>query len=122
MADSWERGNRRNGGSWGGAAGTEDMLEAENNRLQDGLAGKVSQIKMLAMDIDNEAKEQNRYLDGMGGDFESNVGLLGGTIKRFDTMLSSGRGNRRLMCYLIGIVVIIFFFAYFLIERVTKHS
>ncbi|XP_071816471.1 BET1-like protein [Apostichopus japonicus] len=122
MADSWDRGTRRNGGgSWGGAAGTEDMLEAENNRLQDGLASKVTQIKMLAMDIDSEAKEQNRYMDGMGSDFDSNVGLLGGTIKRFDTMLSSGRGNRKMMCYLIGVIILIFFVAYFLIGRVTRH-
>ncbi|XP_033646440.1 BET1-like protein [Asterias rubens] len=111
-------GRTRNGR--GGASGTEDMLEAENNRLQDGLSSKVSTLKSLALDIEGETRDQNRYLEGMDGDFDSSAGLLGGTIKRFDGMLSSGRHNRRLMCYLIAIIVAIFILAYFLMTRVTR--
>ncbi|XP_072045476.1 BET1-like protein [Amphiura filiformis] len=118
MAD---RGSRRNGwGNGGGAAGTEDMLESENNRLSQGLAAKVSTLKSLAMDIDEETKNQNVYLDGMGDDFQGTEGLLGGTVRRFDTMLGTGRQNRKLMCYLILFIVLIFILAYFLVGRVTR--
>ncbi|XP_022099518.1 BET1-like protein [Acanthaster planci] len=114
-----DRGGRPRNGR-GGAASTEDMLEAENNRLQEGLSSKVSTLKSLALDIEGETKDQNRYLDSMDGDFDSSAGLLGGTIKRFDTMLGAGRNNRRLMCYLIAIIVGIFILAYFLMTRVTR--
>ena len=55
-----------------------------------------------------------------GDDFEGTHGLLGGTIKRFDNMLGSNRHNRKLMCYLIAFVVLIFILAYFLMARVTR--
>jgi len=40
-------------------------LETENNRMVDDLAAKVSRLKGIAIDIENESKQQNKYLDGM---------------------------------------------------------
>ncbi|XP_041258158.1 BET1-like protein isoform X2 [Onychostruthus taczanowskii] len=44
----------------------EDLLDVENKRMADSLASKVTRLKSLALDIDKDAEEQNRYLDGMG--------------------------------------------------------
>nr|XP_054756820.1 BET1-like protein [Lytechinus pictus] len=100
---------------------TEDMLEAENDRMTLGLAAKVSTLKSLAKDMENDTNDQNVYLDGMGDDFSSSEGLLSGTVKRLDGMLSSGRGNRKLMCYMIVGIVLLVVFAYLLLSRVTGH-
>ncbi|XP_071511476.1 BET1-like protein [Diadema antillarum] len=125
MSD-WDWGARTNGARGGGGGGgggmtTEDMLEAENDRMTQGLAAKVSTLKSIAMDIEDDTKEQNQYLDGMGSDFDSSQGLLSGTVKRLDGMLSSGRGNRKLMCYMVVGIVLLFVFAYVLLSRVTNH-
>ncbi|XP_027552057.1 BET1-like protein isoform X2 [Neopelma chrysocephalum] len=45
----------------------EDLLDVENKRMADSLASKVTRLKSLALDIDKDAEEQNRYLDGMLG-------------------------------------------------------
>ncbi|KAF5908273.1 BET1-like protein, partial [Clarias magur] len=55
MADHWNRGH----------GAVDDMLDAENKRMAENLASKVSRLKSLAYDIDKEADEQNSYLDGM---------------------------------------------------------
>uniref|UniRef100_A0A8B9DJZ7 BET1-like protein n=1 Tax=Anser cygnoides TaxID=8845 RepID=A0A8B9DJZ7_ANSCY len=88
--------------SWGrfsqNGSGVEDMLDVENKRMADSLANKVTRLKSLALDIDKDAEEQNRYLDGMDSDFMSVTGLLTGSVKRFSTMTRSGRDNRKLLC------------------------
>ncbi|KAL6474570.1 hypothetical protein MHYP_G00181310 [Metynnis hypsauchen] len=68
MADHWNRGH----------GAVEDMLDEENKRMAENLAGKVSRLKSLAYDIDKEADEQNSYLDGMDSNFLSATGLLTG--------------------------------------------
>jgi blocked-early-in-transport protein 1 len=50
--------------------------------------------------------EQNKYLDGMGLDFDRADGLIGGTLKKIGTMMEQG-GSKH-MCYLIAFVVFIF--------------
>ncbi|XP_052833889.1 uncharacterized protein LOC106876735 isoform X2 [Octopus bimaculoides] len=46
---------------------TEAMLEEENSAHVDGLSSKISRLKGLALDIESDTKDSNRYLDGMGG-------------------------------------------------------
>uniref|UniRef100_A0A8C0FWI4 Bet1 golgi vesicular membrane trafficking protein like n=1 Tax=Chelonoidis abingdonii TaxID=106734 RepID=A0A8C0FWI4_CHEAB len=55
MAD-WGRGQ--------GPNAVDDMLDMENKRMADNLATKVTRLKSLALDIDKDAEDQNRYLDG----------------------------------------------------------
>ncbi|PNJ84749.1 BET1L isoform 2, partial [Pongo abelii] len=43
----------------------EEILDRENKRMADSLASKVTRLKSLALDIDKDAEDQNRYLDGM---------------------------------------------------------
>lgn len=96
------------------------MLDTENKRLTDNLASKVSRLKSLAYDIDREAEDQNEYLDGMDSNFLSATGLLSGSVKRFSTMVRSGRDNRRILCYVSGGLVLAFFIVYYMISRIQR--
>ncbi|XP_033971600.1 BET1-like protein [Trematomus bernacchii] len=109
MAD-WNRGHDS----------VDDMLDTENKRLTDNLASKVSRLKSLAYDIDREAEDQNEYLDGMDSNFLSATGLLSGSVKRFSTMVRSGRDNRRILCYVSGGLVLAFFIVYYMISRIQR--
>lgn len=92
-------------------------MDSENKRLAENLATKVSRLKSLAYDIDREADDQNEYLDGMDSNFMSATGLLTGSVKRFSTMVRSGRDNRRILCYVSMGLVLAFFTLYYLIIR-----
>nr|XP_012964511.1 BET1-like protein isoform X1 [Anas platyrhynchos] len=98
-------------------SGVEDMLDVENKRMADSLASKVTRLKSLALDIDKDAEEQNRYLDGMDSDFMSVTGLLTGSVKRFSTMTRSGRDNRKLLCSVSAGLIVVFFILYYLVSR-----
>ncbi|KAJ8340089.1 hypothetical protein SKAU_G00347220 [Synaphobranchus kaupii] len=106
MAD-WSRGH----------GAVDDMLDAENKLLADSLASKVSRLKSLAYDIDKDAEEHNSYLDGMGSNFLSATGLLTGSVKRFSTMVRSGRENRKILCYVSVGLVLVFFLLYYMVSR-----
>ncbi|XP_051548704.1 BET1-like protein [Myxocyprinus asiaticus] len=110
MADPWNRGH----------GAVEDMLDAENKLLAENLASKVSRLKSLAYDIDKEAEDQNTYLDGMDSNFLSATGLLTGSVKRFSTMVRSGRDNRKILCYISVGLVMVFFLLYYLVLRMQN--
>uniref|UniRef100_A0A4W3HS81 BET1-like protein n=1 Tax=Callorhinchus milii TaxID=7868 RepID=A0A4W3HS81_CALMI len=95
----------------------DQMLDAENKRMAENLSSKVSRLKSIALDIDKEADDQNRYLDGMDSDFMSATGLLTGSVKRFSTMVKSGRDNRKLLCYVSIGLVGLFFILYYMLTR-----
>ncbi|CAL8322507.1 unnamed protein product [Gadus morhua 'NCC'] len=109
---------------WGrGHGAVDDILDAENKLLAENLASKVSRLKSLAYDIDKDAEDQNMYIDGMDSDFLSATGLLTGSVKRFSTMLRSSRDNRKIMCYMSGGLVALFFLLYYLSRpRPTPHK
>uniref|UniRef100_A0A9L0IIQ0 BET1-like protein n=3 Tax=Equus asinus TaxID=9793 RepID=A0A9L0IIQ0_EQUAS len=93
----------------------EEILDRENKRMADSLASKVTRLKSLALDIDRDAEDQNRYLDGMDTDFTSMTSLLTGSVKRFSMMARSGRDNRKLLCGVaVGLIVAFFILSYFL--------
>ncbi|XP_056307733.1 BET1-like protein [Danio aesculapii] len=110
MADPWNRGH----------GAVDDMLDAENKRMAENLASKVSRLKSLAYDIDKDAEEQNTYLDGMDSNFLSATGLLTGSVKRFSTMVRSGRDNRKILCYVSVGLVVVFFLLYYLVSRMQN--
>ncbi|KAK2866953.1 hypothetical protein QQF64_022609 [Cirrhinus molitorella] len=110
MADPWNRGH----------GAVDDMLDAENRMMAENLASKVSRLKSLAYDIDKEADEQNNYLDGMDSNFLSATGLLTGSVKRFSTMVRSGRDNRKILCYVSMGLVVVFFLLYYLVSRLQN--
>lgn len=95
----------------------EEILDLENKRMADNLASKVTRLKSLALDIDRDADDQNRYLDGMDSDFTSMTGLLTGSVKRFSTMARSGRDNRKLLCSMAVGLIVAFFILSYLVSR-----
>ncbi|XP_006782364.1 BET1-like protein [Neolamprologus brichardi] len=103
-----------------GHGSVDDVLDAENKRLSENLANKVSRLKSLAYDIDREVDDQNEYLDGMDSNFMSATGLLTGSVKRFSTMVRSGRDNRRILCYVSMGMVLVFFVLYYLVSRIHQ--
>ena len=96
---------------------TEAIMEQENNRLADQLASKVSRMKMISLDLKEDVDDDINYLNETDNDFSSVTGLLGGSVNRFKKMVDSGRGNRKLMCYVILLLVGTFFFFYFILNR-----
>ncbi|ESO02449.1 hypothetical protein HELRODRAFT_65318 [Helobdella robusta] len=97
------------------AESANESLDRQNQYLTENLASKVARLKNLAVDIENESKDSNTYLSGMDGDFDGATGLLSGSMKRLNTMVSSGKGNRKLMCYSILLLIFIFLIVYFFI-------
>lgn len=95
----------------------EEILDRENKRMADSLASKVTRLKSLALDIDRDTDDQNRYLDGMDSDFTSVTGLLTGSVKRFSTVARSGRDNRKLLCGMAVVLIVAFFILSYLLSR-----
>ena len=52
--------------------------------------------------------------------FLSATGLLTGSVKRFSTMVRSGRDNRRILCYVSVGLVLVFFLLYYLVSRIQR--
>jgi blocked-early-in-transport protein 1 len=95
---------------------SHEMLDRQNQMMTENLAMKVSRLRDLAVDIETETKDSNRYLSSMDGDFEGTTSLLSGSLKRINFMVNSGKNNRRLMCYLILGLVLVFFALFYLIS------
>ncbi|KAI2648533.1 BET1-like protein [Labeo rohita] len=91
MADPWNRGH----------GAVDDMLDAENRMMAENLASKVSRLKS-------------------DSNFLSATGLLTGSVKRFSTMVRSGRDNRKILCYVSIGLVVVFFLLYYLVSRLQN--
>ena len=91
------------------------MLEQQNDEKHDVLADQVRRLKEMTIEIGEEVDEQNRILDGMGGQITGVSGMLHGTLGKLGTMLQSG-GNQH-MLYLIGFVVFSFMIIYYMMTH-----
>jgi blocked-early-in-transport protein 1 len=87
-----------------------NILETQNNDRISELSEQVARLKGLTIDIGNEVKEQNSLLDDMGDGFSGVSDMLGTSLKRIGTMLSTGGAKH--MCYLVTFVVAIMVFLY----------
>ena len=91
---------------------SEDIIEAQNREYAERISSKTSFLKTIALDMEQEAKDHHRLLDNLDGDFDSTSGFLGGTLNRVHVMMSSGRGNRKIMCYVVLAVIFLAFLVY----------
>jgi len=98
----------------------EDIIDAQNRERQERLASKSSFLKSLAFDIESEAKDHNRLLDNVDGDFDSTGNFLSGTLNRVTNMLGSGRKDRKIMCYIAGGVVVFITLIYMLSSKLRS--
>ncbi|CAI5714159.1 unnamed protein product [Hyaloperonospora brassicae] len=90
------------------------LLEEQNDEQISHLSLQITQLKQLSGSIHTEVVDQNRFLDGMGKEFDNTEGLLGGTMKRLGAMMEQG-GSKH-MLYLILFVVVVFLLLYFAIR------
>jgi len=101
---------------------SEDVIEAQNREYADRISSKTSFLKTIALDMEQEAKDHHRLLDGLDGDMDGTSGLLGGTLNRVNLMMSSGRGNRKVLCYVILAFMFLAFLLYTGIYRLVTSS
>ena len=93
-------------------------MDIENQHRTEELSAKVNRLKHLTLDLDKDVKSQNSLLGNMGFDFDSTGNLLKGGVNRINGMVNSGKANRKMMFYLIVILVLSFFVLYKLFTRV----
>lgn len=92
------------------SAGSHDMLEEENERLEAELQGKIGALKSLTIDIGHEVRFQDKILRGIDDDMDRTGGFLGNTMAR---VVRLGRnGNQKYLCYMFLFVVFTFFVLY----------
>ena len=101
---------RRGGGSGAGGNAYESYMEEQNDAHIGLLAGKVSQLKQLSIDIQGEINTDIKQLDGLDGTFDSAGAALKGTMSRLGRMASSKDGCHIL--YLALFVVAVFLLIY----------
>merc|ERR1711928_25263 len=94
--------NRKKNDDWGYSNmgnSRDDVIEEQNERLAAELSFKVSRLKSLAFEIENETKDQVGFLGGVTDDFESSHNLLKNTLGRVNRLFTSGRSNRNTMFF-----------------------
>ena len=99
---------------------SEEAMDAQNRDYQERLSQKTAFLKSLAVDIESEAKDHHRLLDGVGDDFDGSSGLLGNSLGRVNKMLGGGRTNRQILFYVIIFVVVLFIVFYYIIARLRS--
>jgi blocked-early-in-transport protein 1 len=68
----------------------------------------------LSIDIGDEVRGQNRFLNDMDENFDSAGGFLAGSMKRVMNMGKAG--HNRWMCYMMIFIIIVFFVVYYIIS------
>ncbi|CAM9965253.1 unnamed protein product, partial [Sphacelaria rigidula] len=80
---------------------------------------QVSRLKNLTIDIGQEVRSQNELIDGMEGQMFDAGGLLGGTLRRINTMMA--KGGSRHMCYLVAFIVFVFIVIWYILKHSTSR-
>ncbi|XP_074268303.1 bet1-like SNARE 1-1 isoform X1 [Silene latifolia] len=91
---------------------THEIDEHDNDSAVEGLKDRVSLLKRLSGDINEEVDAHNRMLDRMGNEMDSSRGILSGTMDRFKQVFET-KSSRR-MFSLVGSFVVLFFIVYYL--------
>ena len=99
---------------------SEEAMDSQNREYQERLSQKTAFLKSLAVDIESEAKDHHRLLDGVGDDFDGSSGLLTNSLGRVNKMLGGGKTNRQIMLYIIIFVVAVFVVLYYVIGRLRS--
>ena len=101
---------------------SEEAMDAQNRDYQERLSQKTAFLKSLAVDIESEAKDHHKLLDGIGDDFDGSSGLMGNTLGRVNKMLGGGKTNRQIMCYVVVLIVFMFVIMWYFFSRVSSSS
>lgn len=96
------------------------ILEQQNNERINELSDQVARLKGLTVDIGNEVRDQNSFLDGMSDGFANTRDLLQDSLMRIGTMLESGGAKH--MCYMVAFCVFVMIFLYWLMHHSGKNG
>ncbi|KAL9395720.1 hypothetical protein Peur_009973 [Populus x canadensis] len=91
---------------------SHEIDEQDNERALEGLEDRVSLLKRLSGDINEEVDNHNLMLDRMGNDMDSSRGVLSGTMDRFKMVFETKSSSR--MLTLVASFVVIFLIIYYL--------
>ncbi|RXG60767.1 BET1-like protein [Armadillidium vulgare] len=104
-----------NGNSYEGRyKGETQLLEEENENTTSELKDKVKTLKSLTIEMGNEIRSQNQFLNDMDDDFGRSGGILEQTMRRLG-FVSKGSHN-----YHILILFLFCFFVFLLLWLVLK--
>ncbi len=68
----------------------QEQLEARNEEFVGHLSGQVAEMRHVALNIGDEVRSQNEYLDRMGAQFDNAGNMLAQTIRRVQELTTSG--------------------------------
>lgn len=88
-----------------------DARDDQESRLES-LRAQVGSLRSVTIEINEEARQQNAFLDAMGHDLENASGALGKAMKQLKRLARSEKGRSYLCytCMLALFVFIVFFF------------
>ncbi|OAO15039.1 hypothetical protein AV274_3255 [Blastocystis sp. ATCC 50177/Nand II] len=84
------------------------LLEQRNQEHISLLKDRVSALKTLAVDIGNEVKSQNRFLDEMDHSMTGLTGMFSTTMNKIGEAMSFSNGSG--LCVLVVFMVAVFIF------------
>ena len=92
----------------------ERMLERENDAQIEMLSNKVSAIRQMSKQIQDNVRSSNTDVNGLTEDMNSSQFTLAGTTNQLKDMLSSTAKTRT--CFIAFIIFIVFVFLYLVIK------
>ena len=94
---------------------SRNIYEDENNQRLGELGSQVSVMRQLALNIGQEVQHHNDLLNGMSNTFGQTDDLMGGSLKKIQTMLNKTSSSN--MCIFTIFVVFVFIVIWFVISR-----
>ncbi|KAL6049042.1 BET1-like protein [Balamuthia mandrillaris] len=95
-------------------AQTDQLLEEDNDRYLTNMVSKIGFVKELAQGIQGDIRESNSLLEQMESGIQSTGVMLKGTATRLTEMTKTATTKQ--MLAFIGVVVIIFFCLWYLLN------
>ncbi|KAI3661574.1 hypothetical protein MP638_007062 [Amoeboaphelidium occidentale] len=89
-------------------------MERQNDDEVNLLSNQVGTLKSLALQINTEVEDQNRFLGGMSQDFGRTQNALSSTMNRLQKMMKTQNG--KYTCYMIIFIIFVFMVLYFMIK------
>ncbi|KAI8889552.1 hypothetical protein K501DRAFT_320249 [Backusella circina FSU 941] len=87
------------------------VFEQQNDVRLDELSSKISAIKNITIDINQDVTDQDRLLDESHSQFTGLGGRLSNSFGRMNRMVS--KRHQRQLCFYVTVIVFVFFFLYY---------
>lgn len=104
-------------GSYEDRHSDNNLIDQDNRARTERLAQKLSRLKNVAVDIEEETKDHIPLLDGANSALERTMNMLGSGRLRVVSLLQSNRRNRKLFCYTVLVVTLLLIIGYHMITK-----